>query len=124
MLGLLPAALGLAACGAILAIVAQTYDVVEIYSKLGMPMLALSVLIVATWTTNVMNAYSSGLALNQLLHWPPERRRLATVISGVAGSALAAAGILLNFMSFLMMLTNPSLSRVAQRVQAASRLES
>ena len=105
MLGLLPAALGLAACGAMLAIIQQTYDVVEIYAKLGMPILALSVLIIATWTTNVMNAYSSGLALNQLLHWPPERRRLATVIAGVIGSALAAAGILSSFMSFLMLLT-------------------
>lgn len=105
VLGLLPAALGLAACGAMLAIIQHTYDVVEIYSKLGMPMLALSVLIVATWTTNVMNAYSSGLALNQLLHWPESRRRLATVIAGVLGSLLAAAGILNNFMSFLMLLT-------------------
>ncbi len=105
VLGLLPAALGLAACGAMLAIIQNTYDVVEIYSKLGMPILALSVLIVATWTTNVMNAYSSGLALNQLLHWPESRRRTATVIAGLLGSALGAAGILNNFMSFLMLLT-------------------
>jgi cytosine permease len=105
IMGLLPAALGLAACGAMLAIVQRTYDVVEIYARLGMPLLALSVLIVATWTTNVMNAYSSGLALNQLLHWPPERRQLATVLAGVIGSALAAAGILNGFMSFLMLLT-------------------
>jgi cytosine permease len=105
VLGLLPAALGLAACGAMLAIIQHTYDVVEIYSKLGMPILALSVLIIATWTTNVMNAYSSGLAINQLLHWPESRRRLATIIAGVLGSALAAAGILNNFMGFLMLLT-------------------
>ena len=105
VLGLLPAALGLAACGAMLAIIQNTYDVVEIYSKLGMPILALSVLIIATWTTNVMNAYSSGLAINQLLHWPENRRRLATIIAGVLGSALAAVGILNNFMGFLMLLT-------------------
>lgn len=105
VLGLLPAALGLAAVGAMLAIVQQTYDIVEIYASLGMPMLALSVLIIATWTTNVMNAYSSGLALNQLLHWPEARRQWATLIAGVLGSALAAAGILNNFMGFLMLLT-------------------
>ena len=105
VLGLLPAALGLAACGAMLAIIQQTYDIVEIYSRLGKPVLALSVLIIATWTTNVMNAYSSGLAINQLLHWPVERRRLATVIAGVLGSLLAASGILGGFMSFLMLLT-------------------
>jgi cytosine permease len=105
VLGLLPAALGLAACGAMLAIIQNTYDIVEIYAGLGMPILALSVLIIATWTTNVMNAYSSGLALNQLLHWPDERRQWSTLIAGVLGSALAAAGILNNFMSFLMLLT-------------------
>jgi len=105
VLGMLPAALGLAACGAMLAIVQHTHDIVEIYASLGMPMLALSVLIVATWTTNVMNAYSLGLALNQLLHWPDSRRQWATLIAGVMGSGLAAAGILNNFMGFLMLLT-------------------
>ena len=105
VLGLLPSALGMAACGAMLAIIQQTYDIVEIYARLGMPVLALSVLIVATWTTNVMNAYSSGLALNRLMHWPRERRQGATLIAGVLGSVLAASGILENFMSFLMLLT-------------------
>lgn len=105
VLGLLPAALGLAACGAMLAIIQQTYDIVEIYAKLGMPILALSVLIVATWSTNVMNAYSSGLAITQLLHWSDERRKLATVLAGVLGCLLAASGILQHFTSFLMLLT-------------------
>ena len=105
VLGLLPAALGLAACGAILAIIQHTYDIVEIYSKLGMPILALSVLIIATWTTNVMNAYSSGLAINQLLRWPQKRRQVATIIAGVLGSLLAASGVLASFMGFLMVLT-------------------
>jgi cytosine permease len=105
VLGLLPAALGLTACGAMLAIIQNTYDIVEIYSKLGRPILALTVLIIATWTTNVMNAYSSGLAINQLMHWPVERRRLATLIAGTIGSLLAASGILANFMGFLMVLT-------------------
>lgn len=105
VLGLLPAALGLAACGGVLAIIQNTYDIVEIYARLGMPVLALSVLIIATWTTNVMNAYSSGLAINQLLHWPERRRQLATLIAGVLGSLLAASGILGSFMNFLMLLT-------------------
>lgn len=105
VLGLMPAALGLAACGAMLAIVQNTYDIVEIYANLGMPVLALTVLIIATWTTNVMNAYSSGLAVTQLLHWPERRRRLATLMAGVLGSLLAASGILAGFMSFLLLLT-------------------
>jgi cytosine permease len=53
----------------------------------------------------VMNAYSSGLAINQLLHWPAERRQVSTLIAGVLGSLLAASGILASFMGFLMLLT-------------------
>ncbi|WP_077037746.1 cytosine permease [Pelomonas sp. KK5] len=105
VLGLLPSAMGMAACGAILAVIQQTYDIVEIYARMGMPVLALSILILAAWTTNVMNAYSSGLALNGLLHWPATRRRTATLIAGVMGSLLAASGILDHFTNFLMLLT-------------------
>jgi cytosine permease len=105
ILGLVPAALGLAACGAIMAIFQKTHDIVEIYAGLGMPVLALTVLIIAAWTTNVMNAYSSGLAINQLLHWPRKRIQVATLIAGMTGSILAAAGILNHFISFLMLLT-------------------
>ena len=105
VMGLLPSALGMAACGAILAVIQQTYDIVEIYARMQMPILALSTLIIAAWTTNVMNAYSSGLALNGLLHWPPERSRYATLLAGVLGSVLAASGILDHFTNFLMLLT-------------------
>jgi len=104
-LGMLPAALSMAACGSILAILKNSYDIVEIYSKLGMPILALTALIIANWTTNVMNAYSGGLALKQLLRWGDERRSLATLIAGVLGSLLAAFGLYQNFMGFLLVLT-------------------
>lgn len=103
--GLLPAALTLFAVGGILAILQNTYDIVEIFSKFGYPAMALAILIIATWTTNVMNAYSSGLAMNQLLHFSVEKRYLSTIISGLIGTALAAFGILGNFMSFLGFLT-------------------
>jgi len=105
VLGVMPAALGLLACGAILAIVQNTYDIVEIYARLGMPLLALSILIVATWTTNVMNIYSSGLALCRLSPWLNGRRALTTLIAGVLGSVLAASGIVDNLMEFLILLT-------------------
>ena len=105
LLGLVPAATLLAACGALLAIAQHTHDIVEIYARLGLPLLALSVLIVATWTTNVMNVYSAGLALAGLFGWGAERRWLATALAGLAGSALAAAGILQQLTGFLSLLT-------------------
>lgn len=105
LLGLVPAAVLLAACGALLAIAQRTHDIVEIYARLGLPLLALSVLIVATWTTNVMNVYSAGLALGGLLGWGPDRRAVATALAGLIGSVLAAAGILDRLTGFLSLLT-------------------
>ena len=109
LLGLVPAAVALAAAGALLAIAQRTHDIVEIYARLGWPLLALSVLIVATWTTNVMNVYSAGLALDGLIDAMTgrgaERRALATALAGLAGSALAAAGILDQLTGFLSLLT-------------------
>ena len=63
------------------------------------------VLIIATWTSNIMNAYSSGLALNQLFRWPEKKRYISTIIAGVIGTGLAAIGILEKFTGFLIVLT-------------------
>lgn len=105
LLGLVPAAVLLAAAGAVLAISQNTHDIVEIYARMGLPLLALSVLIVAAWTTNVMNVYSAGLALGGLFGWPAHRRGLATLVAGLLGSTLAAVGILERLTGFLSLLT-------------------
>lgn len=105
LLGLVPASIVLAGCGAALAIAQNTHDIVEIYARTGFPLLALAMLIVATWTTNVMNVYSAGLALTGLAGWPPTRRALATAIAGALGSVLAVLGILGKLIGFLSLLT-------------------
>lgn len=105
VLGLVPAATLMAGCGALLALAQQTHDIVEIYARLGLPLLALAVLIVATWTTNVMNVYSAGLAFTGLVGGPERWRPWATLAAGLAGSALAAAGILERLTGFLSLLT-------------------
>lgn len=105
LLGLVPASIVLAGCGAALAIARDTHDIVEIYAGMGLPLLALTMLIVATWTTNVMNVYSAGLALTGLVGWAPSRRWLATAIAGALGSALAIVGILDRLVGFLTLLT-------------------
>ncbi len=105
LLGLVPASIVLAGCGAALAIAQNTHDIVEIYAGMGLPLLALTMLIIATWTTNVMNVYSAGLALTGLAGWPPTRRALATAIAGLLGSVLAVLGILGKLIGFLSLLT-------------------
>ena len=105
LLGLVPASIVLAGCGAALAIAQNTHDIVDIYAGMGLPLLALTMLNVATWTTNVMNVYSAGLALTGLAGWPASRRALATGIAGLLGSVLAVLGILGKLIGFLSLLT-------------------
>jgi len=105
IMGLLPAGVLLLGVGATLAILQGTHDITDIFSKLGYPMLALSILILATWTTNVVNAYSGGLALNQLFMLPESKRKLSTLLAGTIGTALAVMGILNHFIGFLTILT-------------------
>jgi len=103
--GIIPSALCLLAIGAILAITQGTYDIVEIFSTLGFPFFAMSILILATWTSNVMNVYSSGLAFNNLFNLGDANRSKTTLIVGLFGILLAAMGILSHFMSFISLLT-------------------
>ncbi|MCF6212975.1 MAG: cytosine permease [Flavobacteriaceae bacterium] len=103
--GIIPSALCLLAIGAILAITHGTYDIVEIFSSLGFPFFAMTILILATWTSNVMNIYSSGLAFNKLFKLKESSRSKTTLIIGIVGILLAAVGILEHFMSFIIVLT-------------------
>ena len=103
--GIIPSALCLLAIGAILAITQGTYDIVEIFSSLGFPFFAMSILILATWTSNVMNVYSSGLAFNDLFNLSNASRSKTTLFVGLIGVLLAAIGILSHFMSFISLLT-------------------
>ena len=105
LVGIIPSAMCLLAIGAILAITQGTYDIVEIFSSLGFPFFAMSILILATWTSNVMNVYSSGLAFNNLLKRPDSARSKTTLLVGLVGILLASLGILSHFMSFISILT-------------------
>ena len=55
----------------------------------------------ATWTTNVTNAYSGGLALSNLLGFDESRFKITTGIAGGIGTLLAAFGLLNAFQGFL-----------------------
>jgi len=103
--GIIPSAICLLAVGAILAITQGTYDIVDIFSTLGFPFFAMSILILATWTSNVMNIYSSGLAFNDLFKLNNAQRSKTTLVVGGVGILLAAFGILTHFMSFITLLT-------------------
>ena len=105
ILGVLPAGLVVLLLGGILAICTGSYDISVFLSTAGLPLLGLIALVLATWTTNVSNAYSGGLALSVLLDQDEKKSQLTTAVSGVIGTALAAAGILNSIQSFLTLLS-------------------
>jgi cytosine permease len=105
IVGVWPLGVLLIVGGAIMSAVAGTYDMTAVLAKLGVPVIGLIVLILATWTTNTVNAYSGGLALTNMFGLKDNKRALTTAIAGIIGTVLAVVGILNFFVPFLMILT-------------------
>jgi cytosine permease len=106
VLGVLPAGVGMLVMGGVMAVVAGTYDITVILANLGVPLIGLIVLILATWTTNTVNAYSGGLAITNMFNLGDSNRALATGIAGALGTLLAIAGIIDYFINYLLVLTS------------------
>lgn len=93
LIGVIPAALLMIMVGAIMAIGTGTYDVTSMFAGLGLPIVAMLVLVLATWTTNTGNAYMCGLAACKMLSVKDEKRPLVTLICSVLGILMAIAGL-------------------------------
>lgn len=78
--------------------VEQTWNIVDVMVKLGMPGIALILIFMLQWTTCITAAYSSGLALKKLFGGS---RVFYTLLSAIIGSVLAITGIVSYFLSFL-----------------------
>ena len=63
------------------------------FAGLGLPIVAMLVLILATWTTNTGNAYMSGLAACKMFSIKDSKRPLVTMICGILGVLMAIAGL-------------------------------
>ena len=105
IVGVVPAGLAILMIGAILAICTGSYDISVVLASSGLPLVGLIALILATWTTNVSNAYSGGLSLSVLLGQDEKKSQLTTAISGTIGTVLAAVGILNSIQGFLSLLS-------------------
>lgn len=106
IVGVIPVGVGTMLAGSVLAIHSgalgmDTGSIVNMLSSVGSPILGLLVLVLATWTTNVGNAYSAGFALLSLTKAKDEKRAWFTLIAGVVGTLLAVFGITNYFNSFL-----------------------
>ena len=69
---------------------------------MGYGVVALFVLVFATWTTNTVNLYSTALAARASI--PLGHYRSVTVVSGIVGTAAALIGIAENLIDFLVVL--------------------
>ena len=105
IVGVIPAGLFMLLTGALMSIVTGQYDISTILVSLGVPLLGLIALVLATWTTNVTNAYSGGLALSNLLGFDESKFKITTGISGAVGTLLAAFGLLNAFQGFLSLMS-------------------
>ncbi|GGB32244.1 cytosine permease [Lentibacillus populi] len=84
---------------AILAKATTKVDIVEIMLGLGWGTAALLILILAQWTTNDNNLYSSALGFSTI--FPKIPKSVLTISAGVIGTGMALAGIYDNFIPFL-----------------------
>ena len=101
LVGIPPYLLFLMFAGAIMGSATGETDITLVIANLGIPVIGLIVLVLATWTTMATDAYTGGLAITSLLHLSGTRRALATGIAGVCGILLAVFGIMDYFADFL-----------------------
>lgn len=89
---------------AIIAKATTETDIVAIMLNLGWGTGALLVLILAQWTTNDNNLYSSALGFSVIFSKTP--KFILTIIAGVVGTSFAVGGIYDNFIPFLIFLSS------------------
>lgn len=106
VIGLIPAGIAMVSMGAVMSLVSGTYDISLVLTELGVPAIGLLALILATWTTNTVNAYSGGLAITNLFNLDNSKRSMATAVAGIIGTIFAVAGIINYFVNFLVILTS------------------
>ena len=106
VLGVLPSGFLMLFIGSACSIVTGQYDISSILTSLGLPAFGLVALVLATWTTNVTNAYSGSLAMSNLLGFDESKFKITTGVVGLIGTILGAAGIMNSFTSFLSILTS------------------
>lgn len=94
--------------GALFTYAFQNWNVVEVMiSRLGLGIIAAIVLILAQWTTNDNNLYSSVLGLSNAIDGKiPYVRWKLTLVVGLISTVISAIGVQKYYMNFLTILTS------------------
>lgn len=104
--GMIPAGFLMCFMGAVISVATESLDIDAAMQTLGLGIFGTIVLILATWTTNTVNAYSGGLAITNLFNLDKKYSNITILIAGIIGSLLSVFGILAYFEKFLIILTN------------------
>lgn len=105
IIGVLPAGLLMIAAGAVFAVTSDTADITSVFSQLGFPIIGVIAMLLATWTTNAVNAFSGGIAIVNVFNVSKEKQTLAVAAAGGIGTVLAAIGILDYFVPIMNVLS-------------------
>lgn len=101
-IGIVGVGFPLFAVGAMMSVGVGTGDIVQVMLKLGFPFWGFIVLYLSTWTSQLVNNYTMGLALSNLLNIQSGRGRAIVTFAGtIVAIAVSLAGILDYFMDFL-----------------------
>lgn len=105
IIGILPSGILMIAAGAIFAVTSETADITSVFAQLGFPTIGVIAMILATWTTNAVNAFSGGIAIVNVFNVSKEKETVAVAIAGGIGTLLAVIGILDHFVPIMNVLS-------------------
>lgn len=89
--------------GAVMSVGVGTSDIVKVMISLGFPFWGFLILWLATWTSQMVNNYSMGLALSNLFNAKTNKgRSLLTLMGTVVSIVVSLWGIADHFIDFLM----------------------
>ncbi|GAA0388708.1 cytosine permease [Paenibacillus motobuensis] len=94
LIGIVPSGVLMISVGAILSFAYQTSDIAAVFINITTPFIGGTVLILATWKTNMVNAISGGFALTNVLHISKDKEKWTVGVAGLIGTVLAVIGIL------------------------------
>lgn len=94
LFGIIPSGVLMISVGAVLSFAYQTSDIAAVFINITTPFIGGTVLILAAWKTNMVNAISGGFALTNVLHISKDKEKWAVGVAGLIGTVLAVIGIL------------------------------
>ncbi|MCI9474940.1 MAG: hypothetical protein HFE71_00440 [Emergencia sp.] len=101
----MPAGVIMVTIGGIMGVTTGESDITQMFVNIGIPMISMVILVLATWTTNTGNAYVAGMACMKIGNFREELRPYVTLAAGVIGIVMALTGLANSLISFLNVLS-------------------